>query len=319
MKDMAIDIDASLEGLDPDAWLARLEEIGEDLGYYEDLGNGHASCFIDAGPRLLVTFENAETIRESHPRAEPRGFAFVRKEGWSHLMILSDGTSWFREPRIWHYIDRLIDDGFFEDFDKVLFFGIHAAGYAATAYSVAAPGATVLAIRPQATLDPRIAGFDSRYTAQRRLDFTTRYGYAPDMVDAANDVYVAFDPLQLWDSMHASLFTKSNVTALRCNGFGARMDRGLDALGLTYAFIKAAMNGTLDTVNFAILMRGRRGYAPYLRWLYTQMIRREHPRLAAAVCVHVLRKTDDPFFVQRLDELIAQGHYSPDITSEAAE
>ncbi|MEJ6745505.1 MAG: hypothetical protein QNK98_01850 [Yoonia sp.] len=52
----------------------------------------------------------------------------------------------------------MIDDGFFEDFYNVLFYGTHGGTYAAAAYSVAAPGCTVLALRPQATLDPRIAG-----------------------------------------------------------------------------------------------------------------------------------------------------------------
>ena len=65
---------------------------------------------------------------------------------WSSLSILSEGESWFRENRIYGYFDRLIDDGFFEDFQTVVFHGSQAAGYAACAFSVAAPGATVLAI-----------------------------------------------------------------------------------------------------------------------------------------------------------------------------
>ena len=51
------------------------------------------------------------------------GWEFVRRHGWSHLCLISDGDTWFRDRKIWGYFDRLIDDGFFEDFDQVIFYG----------------------------------------------------------------------------------------------------------------------------------------------------------------------------------------------------
>ena len=75
--------------------------------------------------------------------------------------------------------------GFFDDFDHVVFYGAGPCKYAAAAFSVAAPAATVDAIQPQTTLDPRITDWDDRYMKMRRTDFTSRYGYAPDMLDAA--------------------------------------------------------------------------------------------------------------------------------------
>jgi hypothetical protein len=50
--------------------------------------------------------------------------------------------------------------GFFDDFDQVVFYGAGQCGYAAAAFSVATPGATVVAIQPQATLDPRVTEWD---------------------------------------------------------------------------------------------------------------------------------------------------------------
>ena len=41
-------------------------------------------------------------------------------------------------------------------------------------------------MQPQATLDPRVAEWDDRFLHMRRTDFTDRYGYAPDMLDAAS-------------------------------------------------------------------------------------------------------------------------------------
>jgi hypothetical protein len=159
----------------------------------------------------------------------------------------------------------LIDDGFFEDFYNVLFYGTHGGAYAAAAYSVAAPGCTVLALRPQATLDPRIAGWDTRYIAQRRHDFTHRFGYAPDMIDAVNHAYIVFDPLQRFDAMHAGMFTRSNVTALRCTGLGNRLDLALDAMEVHNDLIKGAMFKTLDLDMFNKAMRKRRDNPTYLR------------------------------------------------------
>ena len=50
------------------------------------------------------------------------------------------GDTWFRDNRVYGYFDRLIADGFFEDFDTVIFYGAGSCGYAAAAFSVAAPG-----------------------------------------------------------------------------------------------------------------------------------------------------------------------------------
>jgi len=308
MSNMCLSFEAEMVRLDLDSWYARLEEIADDLGYFEPLGKSHCAAFLDAGPQLFVTFENAETIRKSNKNAEPRGFHFAKHEGWSHLAIISDTESWFRDPAIYRYFDRLIDDGFFEDFDNVLFYGANAGGYAAAAYSVAAPGCTVFAIRPQATLDPRIAGWDTRYTDQRRKNFTDRYGYAPDMIDAANHAYIAFDPLQRFDAIHGAMFTRSNMTPLRCTGQGNRIDIAFDTMGVHHDLITRAMNKTLTSEDFNKAMRARRDNIRYLRTLYSHMIKTDHPMLAANVCAYVLRKGDDTFFAQKLQELKDKGH-----------
>jgi hypothetical protein len=305
-KDTRIDIDSGLTGLEGDAWFTQLEEVSEDLGYFERLEK-HAAAFIDAGPKLLVTFENAETIQDRDKDCEPFGFQFVREDGWSHLGIYAQSESWYREKRVFGYFDRLIDDGFFEDFDDVLFYGANAGAYAATAYSVAAPGCRVLAIRPQATLDPRIAGFDQRYRDQRIKDFSSRYGYGPDMIDAANRAYVAFDPHQMMDAVHAALFTKPNMTPLRCHGLGARLNRALIGLEILDDMVRDAMDGTLTTQSFGTFLRARRTYAPYLRNLFNQTMKRDRMDLAVNVCAHAMRVGHTRFFADQFDILTGQG------------
>ncbi|MDG1103479.1 MAG: hypothetical protein P8N75_08935 [Ascidiaceihabitans sp.] len=117
----------------------------------------------------------------------------------------------FTIQMVYSYFDRLDDDGIFDDFDHVIFYGAGPCEYAAAAFSVAAPGATVVAIQPQATLDPQITEWDDRYVKMRRADFSSRYGYAPDMLDAAEQAYVIYDPCERLDAAHAAMFTRSNV------------------------------------------------------------------------------------------------------------
>lgn len=163
----------------------------------------------------MVTFETVATLRAISPNSHLFGWELFKENGWLHLSIISDGDTCFRDPNVYAYFDRLVDDEFFNDFDQVVFYGAGPRGYAAAAFSVAAPGATVVAIQPQATLDPRVTEWDDRHLKIRRTDFTSLYGYAPDMLDAAEQAYVIYDPYKRLDAAHAAMFTRSNVKTLR--------------------------------------------------------------------------------------------------------
>ncbi|MEJ6401581.1 hypothetical protein [Yoonia sp. 2307UL14-13] len=300
MQDPQLNIDTDLVDLDLNAWLGQIDDVGDDLGFFEQLGQHHFACFLEAGNNLLVTFENTETVRQHNTDAEPRGFGYARQDGWSHLALLSTGESWFRDPALFDFFDRLTDDGFFEDFENILFHGAHGGGYAAAAYSVAAPGATVVAIRPQATLNAQITGWDPRYIAERRRDFSSRYGYAPDMIDAADRVFVAYDPTQSLDAIHAMLFRRPNVTMLPCPLLGAQLDHAFDRLGIHDLLIKLAMERKLDRKRFGQLLRARRYDPTYAKSLVTQLLRTNHKGLARIVCQYMLNRRQDAFFEKTL-------------------
>ncbi len=317
MSDTKLDLQIDLTELPADAWHAKHDSLGEEHGYYERLGPQETALFIDAGPRLLVTFETRDEIAKL-PGALPRGFDMVTRHGWSLLALISDDDGWFRAPQVWRYFDRLIDEGFLEDFDRVMFFGHHAGGHAAASYSVAAPGARVLVLRPVATLDPAIASWDRRYMAQRRLDFSSRYGYAPDMVEAARRAFVIHDPLQATDAVHASLFARPNVTRLRCPHAGARVEKLFDMMQITAPLIEAVMDDRLDTRGFAKLWRARRDNLPYLRSLLKRLEAGNRDLLAARLCRFGLGSADAPFFARKLEELRARGVRLPGADAEAA-
>jgi hypothetical protein len=311
------DLDLDLSGLPEAEWLRRLDALGEEHGAFERLGAHHASLFVDAGPRLLVTFESVDAARR-RPGAAPRGLDHVTRNGWSLLALLSRGETWFRDPAVWRSFDRLTDDGFFEDFERVLFCGAGAGGYAAAAFSVSSPGARVLALRPYATLDPAVAGWDRRHLAERRRDWTSRYGYAPAMLDAAACAYVLHDPGHAPDAMHAALFHRPGVLSLRCPLAGARLEPMLDAMEVMPALLDLAMEGRLDRLAFARLWRARRAHPAHLRTLLKRLEGAGRPGLAARVARHGLLTRDRPLFERKLEELDL-AHRAPGAASQAAE
>ena len=302
MTPVPLDLDLDLSGLPQNDWLGRLDGLGDEHGYFEQLGSRHFALFIDAGPQLLVTFETLGAAQQN-PGGRPRGFEFVSRHGWSHLALISDGDTWFRDLAVYRFFDRLTDDGFFDRFASVAFFGIGAGGYAAAAFSVATPGAQVVAIRPQATLDPAQTGWDKRFVAKRRLDFNSRYGYAPDMLDAAARAYVLYDPGFTPDALHAGLFRRPNVTLLRCPLLGQRPEVVLDAMRLTGSVIEQAMQGNLTLASFGALWRARRNNPNYMRGLLKKAEMAGKPGFVRRLCILGQKTRDSAFYKRKLEEL----------------
>lgn len=275
-------------------WLAQLEEIGEERGYFQPLGHRHFAVFTDESPTLVVTFETFDSIRNSRGGDEPLAYDFVKENGWSSLTIIADGNTWFRNSAVYGYFDRLVDDGFFEDFDQVIFFGAGMCGYAAAAYSVVSPGATVITMSPQATLDPRVAEWDIRFPSMRRTSFSDRYGYAPDMIDAADRVFVFYDPTEDMDAIHAALFTRPHVSKIRCNLLGNHIDQDFINMGILQPLIDAAGTGNLTENDVFKLYRARRNYAPYLRRFANRLHEDNRTVFCGIACRSILERISAP-------------------------
>lgn len=303
MKHIVDKISTPMTGLDAAVWKNRLIELVKELGEYRALGNRHFATFVRQSDTLLVTFETVQGIRSLSEHAQPFGFEMVRARGWSHLGLISNGDTWFRDPAVYEYFDHLIDTGLLEEFERVVFYGAGPCGYAAAAFSVSAPGATVVAVQPQATLDPRMTEWDSRFAELRRLNFTDRFGYAPDMMDAAAQGFVLYDPRQELDAMHAALFARPNVTRLRMPFMGSALQTQLIEMNLLYRLLSlAGMNG-LDEEAFYKLYRARRQNQSYLRALLGHLDREDRPLLAALLCRNVTNRLNAPKFRRRLDAL----------------
>lgn len=303
MQDDVSTFDPDLADLPKGGWLTRLAGIAETHGFFRPLGKRHFAAHIEGSDTLIVTFETIQGIRALSDNAEPLGWSLVRAHGWSHLCIASDGDTWFRDRHIFGLFDSLIDDGFFDEYEQILFYGAGPCGYAAAAYSVAAPGARVVAIQPQATLDPRVTEWDDRFTDMRRTDFTSRYGYAPDMLDACAEAFVLYDPAETLDAMHAALFTRPGVTKLRLRHMGDAIQGDLMDMKILMPLLEEAAHGTLDEDIFATLYRARRSYPPYLRRVMAALDVQGREDLTYLLARNVTARMRAPRFQRRLAEI----------------
>ena len=288
-------------------WGTELQSLVETDGSWTDLGTGHTMLSHSDGGTLFVTFEFVEDIRSSRDNALPFGLTLAQTDGCACLTILADKRSWFRDAALYAYFDALVDEDFFEDFDSVVFYGEGMCGYAAAAFSVAAPGAHVVLIAPQATLDPRVAEWDHRFQAMRRLSFTDRYGFAPEMIEGAESVFVLYDPEEELDAMHTALFTRPHVQKFRCRFLGREISSALDDMGLLQDTLLLAGSGLLDIPSFAKLYRARRDYAPYLRALLTQAEDNDRSGLIAMIVRNVLPRKGMPRIKKAMKNLVDQG------------
>jgi hypothetical protein len=304
MQDFASLTETTLDGLSWSEWTAtisdHLNDDHESGAYAEPLDAHHMAIFIPKGTTLLVSFEAHHRIEDVSDKAHPLGWAMVEALGWSHLCLACERDTWFRDNRVFGYFDRLIDEGFFEEFDNVIFYGAGSCGYAAAAFSVAAPGARVFAIQPQATLDPRVAEWDDRFLAMRRTAFDTRFGYAPDMLDAAQTAFVLYDPDIELDAMHAALFTRPNVTKFRMRFLGPQMDAELMQMKVLLRALAQLSAGKLTRLNLAKLYRARREVAGYQFSLLKATLRDDRHLLTRLLAGAVLARRDTPPFRKAL-------------------
>lgn len=303
---MAPDAPASATPAAPDreGWFAAMEERCLEEGYFEPLGQRHWAWFHDDGPVLLVTFETIDSIL-ARPERLSAGYAIAAARGWSHLCLISDGETWFRDGAVYRYFDRLVDDSFFEDFDRVTFYGAGSAGYAAAAFSVTAPGATVVAVSPRATMLPALAGWDKRDPKARRMDFTSRYGYAPDMLEGAGKVFVIYDPYHREDAMHAALFRAPHVHLVQTRHLGDKVEETLNGLVLLPRILTAAGEGRLDLATFARHWRRRGKNGAYMDGLMAYALEKGKVHRALVIAREAAIRTRAPRFRRAAARLAA--------------
>lgn len=253
-----------------------------------------------AGKTLVVTFDNLDIAMEKRDDRRPWGWSFIEGLGHSAMGVLAGGWTWFRDPFVSDTFARLRDEGFFAQFERVVFYGASMGGYGAAAFSAACPGATVGVISPQSTLDKTVVPWETRYRVAWGRDFSGPFGDAAQVTGAAARVHLFYDPYVDLDTRHAARFEGDNITKWRCPLMGHRLGSSLSQMGVLGEIVTRAMGDRLDPHDFHQLLRARRGFPRYERELANLALERGHEGLARKVAERVLRERPNERFFRQL-------------------
>jgi len=277
--------DAPLEVALPDIaqplWFPELSPGGKGEGFFEK-GPRHSLMFVRrVRPILFVSFDNLSNVNDNGPERGPWAYKFAREMLVSHLGVMAHGKMWYRDAGLIARMQKLADDGFFEQFERVVFSGSSMGAFAALVFSSLAPGAHVLAFNPQTTLDPELVPWEDRYWIGTRQDWTLPFSDARDTLAQAAQVSVFYDPYFDPDRRHFERIDGPNVTAYKCwysSHKSAVFLRKIDALK---PVMTAGLFGELTPGQFYKLYRRRRELRWYAGALEGYFLARDRPETAA--------------------------------------
>lgn len=273
-------------------WAQIAKQLAGKDGFYTAQG-AHSFLYIPRGKTLVVTFDNLDIAMNKRDTRRPWGFEFIEKQGWSMLGVMAGGWTWYRDPWVEAEFDRLATEGFFTQFERVVFYGASMGGYAAAAFCAAHPGADVVVISPQSTLDKAIVPWETRYKVAWDKDFSGKYGDAAAASRTARQVTILYDPYEPLDAGHADRFEAENAVKLRTPLMGHRLGSSLHQMGILNPIILSALDGTLTEGQFYSRLRARRTFPRYQRELFARAVDKGHKGLAKRLGQWVLRQNDN--------------------------
>ncbi|KIN70654.1 Galactosyltransferase Lgt5 [Sulfitobacter noctilucae] len=287
-----------------DTWADIAGELAGKDGWYRPGTNGHSFLYMPrSADTLVVTFDNLDIAMTKRDDRRPWGYSFIKAQGWSMLSVLSGGWTWYREQWVSDQFDQLKSEGFFKQFKRVVFYGASMGGYAACAFSPAAPGCDVVAISPQSTLDKTIVPWESRYKVAWDNDYTGPYGDAAEVSKAARRVYILYDPYEPLDAGHAMRFTNENIQHLRAPLLGHRLGSSLNQMGILTPIVLGALTGTLTSHDYYQLLRTRKESPRYQRELFKRAVKTGHKDLARSLGAFILEKNPNRAISKGMKEL----------------
>lgn len=241
-----------------------------------------AAFFQRSSDTLIVTFDNMKS-RDVKGPAFPWGYNFVQAQGHSHLgIMMSRRNDWYRHPDLNGFFDSLKQEGFFDRFRNVVFYGSSMGGYGALCYAAAAPGCRVVAFTPQTSLHPTVVPFETRYRRgfDRGVWSGGRYEDGVEGAQVAASVVAFADPFHPLDRAHIARLPKNNLIWARCPNMGHDAARMLKHMGVLTDVVLQAWTNTLTEQSFHKTVRGSRGISQGLaRLVLNRGLETGHPQL----------------------------------------
>jgi len=245
-------------------WLDDLRPGAEGEGFFEK-NLRHSLMFVKRpSDRLLVTFDNLSNVNDDSVTREPWAYKFASDGGYSHLGIMAHVSDWYRDEGLIRRFEGLVAQGVFEGYERVVFAGVSMGGYASLAFASLVPGAHVVAINPQSTLDPDLVPWETRYENGRRQDWTLPLGDGAALTHGAGRVNVFYDPHFELDQKHVDRFHGDNVRIFKCWFSNHKTAVFLRKIGALKAVMTHCIMDELTEPEFYRLYRERR-YLPWYR------------------------------------------------------
>jgi hypothetical protein len=263
----------------------------------------HAVRYEPGDKTLLVTFDHLDATYDEAGQPEPWAFKFAVQNGWSILGVVSKKHVWFREEALHDVLVDLEVSGFFANFDKVVFAGGSKGGYGALAFSSLCPGATVIAINPQSTLDIGLAPWEKRYPV---APWSGRFKDGAEEAKSANTVYLFYDPYCELDRLHAVRIAGPNTVQFRCWYLEHAIATCFQKMGILKEVMGGIIRGDLTETGFWQLYRARRRALRFARNLFVHTLEKGHYRLALRVCDSQISGPDSKYFRMRKAMFIAK-------------
>lgn len=249
---------ATEEGQQVPRWLDDLHPGSEGEGFLEKRLR-HSLMFIRRPvKRLLVTFDNLSNVGDSSVMREPWAFKFARDANISHLGIMAHVADWYRDADLIARMTALAEDGFFDGYDRVIFAGVSMGGYAAIAFGSLVPGAHIVSVNPQSTLDPDLVPWETRYENGRRQDWTLPLSDSAALTKDLGAVHIFYDPYHELDQRHVDRFDGDNIRIFNCRYSVHKTAVFLRKIGALKPVMERIVFDTLTEHEFYKLYRGRR-------------------------------------------------------------
>jgi len=259
--------------------------VAMENGFVKPMTRHTALFYQRTKQTLVVTFDNMKS-RDMPSPAYPWGYNFLAKQGYSHLgIVMRRRNDWFRHKDLTGFFDTLRDDGFFNGFKNVVFYGSSMGGYGALAYASAAPGARVVAFSPQTSLDPATVPFETRYrNGFARGDWSGAYLDGASGPRLASKVTVFYDPHERLDRLHAlRLGENVRFDHMKMPFAGHNTMRRLLMQGILTDVCSLALEGKLSPQTFTAKLRSNRMFQGGARRSLVLAIEQGHPKLALTV------------------------------------
>ncbi len=269
-------------------------------------GKDNALMFAPKSKRLVVVFDNISSAQEQGARW-PWGFKVLYEQmGCSVLGVMGAQRNWFRDGFVHDSFEGLRDNGFFAQFDEVLFYGTSMGGFGALTYQRCAPGAHVLAIAPQSTMNALLIPGEDRWRWTQKLSWDTRFHDAAGQLGTAGQVTIIADPYFKPDHDQVVRLLADNVRWLHTPFMGHQLPNAFVTMGILKDLLFAAAEGRLTPELFYRLFRARRDLPRFQHDLLMQAEARGKIRSAIRICEYTLRKREAANIRATMERLKAQ-------------